>query len=77
MIRTSKTAKVEATVIINRLKIRAAKTMEPTSTVINECISGLSETAKVIIFCQFQNFNFIDNKKKMYLFIHLIYFILN
>jgi len=39
---------------INRLKNRAAETMEPTSTVINECISGLSEAAKVILFCQLQ-----------------------
>jgi len=43
----SEAAKVEATVAINRLKNRAAETMEPTSTVINECISGLSEAAKV------------------------------
>ncbi|KAE9525972.1 hypothetical protein AGLY_013914 [Aphis glycines] len=42
----SEAAKVEATVAINRLKNRAAETMEPTSTVINECISGLSEAAK-------------------------------
>ncbi|KAE9536791.1 hypothetical protein AGLY_006853 [Aphis glycines] len=42
----SEAAKVEATVAINRLKNRAAETVEPTSTVINECISRLSEAAK-------------------------------
>ncbi|CAI6376617.1 unnamed protein product [Macrosiphum euphorbiae] len=42
----SEAAKVEAMVGINRLKNRAAETMEPTSTIINECISGLSEAAK-------------------------------
>jgi hypothetical protein len=50
--RDSETAKVEATkVAINRLKNRAAETMESTSTVIDECISGLSEAAKVILYC--------------------------
>ena len=43
----SEAAKFEAMVAINRLKNRAAETMEPTSTVINECISGLSEAAKL------------------------------
>ncbi|KAF0763552.1 Uncharacterized protein FWK35_00007065 [Aphis craccivora] len=42
----SEAAKVEAMVAVNRLKNRAAETMEPISTVINECISGLSEAAK-------------------------------
>ncbi|KAL4120030.1 hypothetical protein QTP88_012776 [Uroleucon formosanum] len=45
----SEAAKVEAMVVINRLKNRVTETMKPTSTVIKECISGLSEAAKSAI----------------------------
>jgi len=36
----SEAATVEAKVAVKYLKRRAAETMEPTSTVINECVSG-------------------------------------
>ena len=64
----SEAAKVEAMVAINRLKNRAAETMEPTSTVINECISGLSEAAKVILFCYYNYRYKVVKKKYSYLF---------
>jgi len=72
----SEAAKVQATVVINRLENRAAETMEPTTTVINECISGLSEAAKVNSILSISIFQYIDKNKKsiikkMYLFIYL------
>jgi len=45
----SDAAKVEANIAVVNIKKRARETMEPTSTVINECISGLSEASKVLI----------------------------
>jgi len=45
----SDAAKVEANIAMCNIKKRARDTMEPTSTVINECISGLSEACKVLI----------------------------
>ncbi|KAL4135150.1 hypothetical protein QTP88_006793 [Uroleucon formosanum] len=42
----SNAAKVEANIAVCNFKKRARETMEPASTVINECISGLSEASK-------------------------------
>lgn len=40
-------AKIEANGAVCRIKKRAVETMEPTSTVINECVIDLSQAAKV------------------------------
>jgi len=56
----SDVAKVEANIAVCNIKKSARETMEPTSTVINECISGLSEASKVLIrnCIIFLNFSF-------------------
>jgi len=43
----SEAAKIEGNVAVNSIKRRAAETTESTSNVINECLAGLSEAAKV------------------------------
>jgi len=50
----SDAAKIEANIAVCNIKKRAIETMEPTSTVINECIFGLSQASKVLIrYCLF------------------------
>lgn len=43
----SEAALIEANVAITNMKQRAKDTLEPTSSVINECTSGISQAAKV------------------------------
>ncbi|KAF0741431.1 Uncharacterized protein FWK35_00025688 [Aphis craccivora] len=43
----SDTAKVEVNIAVYNIKKRARETLEPTSTVMNYCISGLSQASKV------------------------------
>lgn len=43
----SEAARIEADTAITSMRQRAILTMEPTSCVINECVNGLSDAAKV------------------------------
>jgi len=42
-------AKIEANSAVTKMKKRARETIEPTSNIINECVSGLSQAGKVNI----------------------------
>jgi hypothetical protein len=43
----SKAVEIEADIVVTKMKRRATETMETTSTIINECVNGLTQSAKV------------------------------
>jgi len=43
----SESIEIEAEIVVTKMKRRAIETMETTSTIINECVNGLTQSAKV------------------------------
>jgi len=43
----SKSIEVEADILVTKMKRQAIETMETASTIINECVNGLTQSAKV------------------------------